>query len=193
MPYILIKKIPIFLHSDLWEKVTQAALGKDNTAAECLLRAFVGDATAINKRDKYVYEYLNEQYQQNPRFIDEFCKFDMYDSEASGNVTDLLYDYCCLYGHSRIVQLQGDYQRIIDDYMGNSYSLPMGKMFCVEYFGKCSLANRIFRTTPKAKVRAAIFVDKIQRIQGDLRCFDIYYRDAKAVIRCGPELCILGL
>lgn len=191
MSYYLINKQPIFLSLSRDKQIRKEAL-KDKDAEYRVASMIAGTEESIEAQ-RLMFNVLKAKYDKDPeRFYSEWVKFDIVGDEASQNVWDLLYDYCDYHRYAYLSDLRDPVKKIVDDYEGNSYTFPMGRVFVLEHFVKP--ARWWWKYTHKMSsrtIRLIIPSENVCRLVGDLINFVIFTKGS--MMRCGHDFDIFPL
>lgn len=183
MPYFLIKSEPVFLHTSLFERVRAEAL-KDKDA---MFRAssMIAGRREGKEAEKLMFDYLEKQFEDDPiRFYSEIINFDLKEEEATENVWDLLYDYCFYYGCGYLADIRSDLGKTFADYVGNSYTYPMGKAFTLNLCKPPTTFLDKFLNRSKKQVQTIpIYVKEAKRIVGNLKESVVYFENFKMTLK----------
>lgn len=185
MPYFIIGGQPVFLSLQRIGQISDEAL-KDWSPEE-RVRAFIGGSKKAMEAERLMYEVLKTKHDSDPgRFYAEWVRFNITGNEAPPNTWSLLHDYCCYYGSASLMDLRDTATRIIEDYMGDTYAYPMGKVFALSFF--VPLRRRwwkFFRKTRRQEVRILIDTGEISGLVGDLTDFVVHGKNF--VLHCHKQ------
>lgn len=180
VPFHVINKIPVFLTWEKDKELRAEVYGVENVFGSYIKRSGVKD-----KHYKLFEKALNNKYRLDPSvFIKEWSEFDLKGEDAMSNVWDLIYDYCAFYGCGYTSVIRNDVESLTDDYMGESFTFPQGKVFALNHYVAPSRWYWKYTRNKKGKViRTIIDSTRIRRIVGDLSDFRIIFDDR--ILRCG--------
>ncbi len=186
MPYYLINKHPVFLSWARHKKITEEALKSKDS--DYKISSVIAGRKETKEAEKIIYQTLKSKCDKDPlRFYSDWVKFDLIGGEACQNVWDLLYDYCSYYGYAYLSDLRDFSKKLIDDYMGDSYTYPMGQVFAFNHYVKPARWWWRYTHRMNGRTLTVIIVSKnVTRLVGDLRNFKIYMDNLEII--CGHNL-----
>jgi len=187
MPYYVIRNYPIFI-SHQKEKILVKETLKDKSAVFKINRIISG--TKENKQFyKLCYKYLQEQYAIGYEvFLKKWVLFDIEGEDAQHNISDLLYDYCHYYKNGLLFDLRNYYEKLQDDYIGDTFAYPMGKTFLLEFNTESKYWKRLFFKSRCQLLRFIINTEYVNRLKGKLTNFHIYFDDF--VLSCSRNITV---
>jgi hypothetical protein len=189
MPYFVVNKQPVFLHNALYNALSEEAfIGKDNLYRA---RSAINKSKESREHDNLMFTALKSKYRQNPEhFNKDWVCFDLVDKDASENVTDLLLDWCRLYGAGYLSDSRDFVQKMTDDYSGNSLAYPLG----AEFVFNAMLRPKTFGWGRLLKYsgqnfRLLIRIGNVYRLKGDLSQFILISKNFS--VKIGNDITIL--
>ncbi|WP_172249968.1 hypothetical protein [Saccharibacillus deserti] len=177
MPYFIIDKLPVHLTASNDVVIRRELYGEDNLTISYIK----GYDDKFNQK---TVGLLKQKYREDRgKFIEDWVRFDLQDSEAKEGVFDLLYDYCAFRRCGFLSKNQNDdYELdILKDY--DEFIYPLGLQYYLNLFAPpTKLLNRILN---KKSVSSRILIDvnHIIRVKGELRGFVV--ETDKEFLKCG--------
>jgi hypothetical protein len=189
--YFVINKQPVFLTALQYKQLRNDAL--DDKTPEFRIRSMMDGFKEAGEARGILLKRLNERYFKDPTsFYSKWVRFELIGDEASQNVRDLLNDYCDFYGHGYLSDVRPVTQRLSDDYHGDSFAYPMGKVFVLNHHvNPGRWWWRYTHIMSGRTIRLIIASKEVERIEGDLMSFTIQTKGF--LMKCGQDLEIIPL
>jgi hypothetical protein len=186
VPYFIINRQPVFLPSERYREL-EGIISEDK-GPEWRIASVMAGSEESEEKSELMYDTLSRVFSEDPQhFNSHWMEFDLLGNEAAANTWDLLYDYCHYYGHAFLSDLRDIPEKLTADFLGDSYSYPMGKVFALNHVVKPNRWWwRISRGMKGRVIRAIVDVDKVARLKGNLRRFVLYSDNYKMI--CGKNL-----
>ena len=193
MPYVLVSGHPVFLSKSRYFRLREQA-SKDRDAVFRVASLIAGTKAMLEVESRMV-TILEAEYSKDPiRFFREWVEFDMEGSEARQEVWYLLYDYCHLYGHTRLTDLRADPEiaRLVGDLLSPGYNVdpPMGRVFALEH--PSQRRKRwlwLGRQERQGTLRVIIDTALVTRLVGSLREFEVFTQGMR--LQFGESVAVL--
>ncbi|WP_044302344.1 hypothetical protein [Rhodopirellula sallentina] len=183
MPYYTIAGKHVFMTHHRTDKAQQLALAEKDIRWQA--KTFF-DTPERREACGIVDSFLRNLAATDPDGFDrDWVQIHLEGDEASNNVWDLLYDYCNLSSAASLIDIRNNEQRDIDNFMNNSYTHPMGKVFAIEAMGP----KRWFKR--QAGVRVIINAERVSAVHGTLSNFTFVSDGVR--IHCSKNLTVGGL
>jgi hypothetical protein len=186
MPYYKIKRNKVFLSHDRWLKLNSLAMAHKDPHFR-VTSMFAGEKAA-READELRFQQLAKFYQEDPdTFHREWVEFNLKGREAQDNAWDLLYDYCSLSRIGYLEDMRSEVQAFVADYVGDSYTYPMGRVFALRVFAGHTVASFLHlrsRPTLTLEIQTSQIVSAI----GTLEDFRLQFRHC--TFQCGKFLSI---
>lgn len=179
MPYIVVKKLPVYLNHERWIELQKTCLPDwpPEDIINMRIRTQTGRRLAT-KAMKAFHEYLERLYFLNPSgFRDQWVRFKYGGDVAKESLSDLLYCYCHFYNRGHIESHLGrSIYRDRDDKLLDRLRRSMQVEGEKEYFDLVMPITKPFsffdRSVPHVTV--SIPVDDVMVIRGELLDFKIW-------------------
>lgn len=168
MSYYIIGGEPVFITHLRRSNLNERALrGKP---PEWRVASDIAGMPQSQQADELRYFELEKEYLKDPAsFRNQWVKFDMTGDEAQLNVWDLLFDYCHLHKSGRLVDLREEDEKVLADYVDDSYHFPMGRLFAVEFeVRQTSPWWSLIKRIPSPYLRIAVDTNRVKGLQGTL-------------------------
>lgn len=185
LAYVVIDKKPVYISQKIDAEIRKKF--SDTHGAKASVMSIIANTKENKELKKETYKILERQYKDDPQsFVSDYVHFELLDKDAINNVWDLLYDYCHYLGYAFLTDIRSFTSKLKNDYEGDSYTFPMGKIFALDHFVKSYCWWWRFMSKKKGRtVRLIISADYVTRIVGTLDNFLLYTNNF--VVRCNHE------
>ncbi|SDO14954.1 hypothetical protein SAMN04487897_1099 [Paenibacillus sp. yr247] len=180
MPLFVINKIPVAL---TWKNDNQ--LREEIFGVDGVSRSYIQIYGKKDNTYKLQKKLLNKKCRENrDDFIKNYAMFDLSGEEASDNLWDLVYDYCAYHGSGYTSDARNFVEQLGDDYMGDNYLYPQGKVFYLDHYAApYNLRWKLLRRKKGKIIRTVIDARNVVRVVGSIDEFSIIYKDK--IVKCG--------
>ncbi|MBA3920018.1 MAG: hypothetical protein C0516_15750 [Gemmatimonas sp.] len=122
----------VFLSNERYRSIhREVGMGME---PDWMIGSMIAGNPAVAEKVDLMQKWLEAKHDANPSaFIDDWVKFHLKGPEASGNVWDLLHDWCSLTGYSFLADTRSEIDQLVAGWSSGSFDFPMGRSFALKH------------------------------------------------------------